>query len=152
MKALSLIEIVHFCPVSKTSFLVRGYHCDAYGHVNNARYLEFLEEGRWAFLQPAIDEGFFEKMKLLFVVVNININYRKSIVPNMKLEVSVASVTYFNSKILFKQEILDAKTGVLCSDAEVTFVLLDKDSGRPIAISSEIKTKFDELLKVQSNV
>ncbi|WOD06656.1 acyl-CoA thioesterase [Marinomonas sp. GJ51-6] len=28
---------------------VRGYHLDVFQHVNNARYLEFLEEGRWAF-------------------------------------------------------------------------------------------------------
>ncbi len=25
---------------------VRGYHLDIYSHVNNGRYLEFLEEGR----------------------------------------------------------------------------------------------------------
>lgn len=25
---------------------VRNYHLDGYGHVNNARYLEFLEEAR----------------------------------------------------------------------------------------------------------
>ena len=27
---------------------VRGYHLDIYAHVNNARYVEFLEEARWA--------------------------------------------------------------------------------------------------------
>lgn len=32
---------------------VRNYHLDGYGHVNNARYLEFLEEARWAFLKNA---------------------------------------------------------------------------------------------------
>lgn len=30
---------------------VRNYHLDGYGHVNNARYLEFLEEARWTFFQ-----------------------------------------------------------------------------------------------------
>lgn len=25
---------------------MRSYHLDGYGHVNNARYLEFLEEAR----------------------------------------------------------------------------------------------------------
>jgi acyl-CoA thioesterase FadM len=28
---------------------VRGYHLDGYNHVNNARYLEFLEEARWQY-------------------------------------------------------------------------------------------------------
>ena len=35
--------------ISHVSMRVRGYHLDGYGHVNNARYLEFMEEGRWAF-------------------------------------------------------------------------------------------------------
>lgn len=30
-----------------TKIKVRGYPLDIYGHVNNARYLECLEEGRW---------------------------------------------------------------------------------------------------------
>ncbi|XLM23374.1 thioesterase, partial [Chromobacterium piscinae] len=30
-----------------TRIKVRGYHLDLFGHVNNARYLEFLEEARW---------------------------------------------------------------------------------------------------------
>jgi len=132
--------------VRKTQIKVRGYHCDAYGHVNNARYLEFLEEGRWDFLQPAIDEHFFDYLNLLFVVVNININYRKPLVPNMLVEISVNSIEYFNSKIVFKQEVLDVENGVLCNTADVTFVLLDKDTGKPIPIREEIKLKFDELL------
>ncbi len=136
---------MHFCCVRKTQIKVRGYHCDAYGHVNNARYLEFLEEGRWDFLQPAIDEHFFDHLNLLFVVVNININYRKPLVPNILVEISVNSIEYFNSKIVFKQEVVDAATGVLCNTADVTFVLLDKESGKPTAISKEIKRKFDEL-------
>ena len=35
--------------VVHTEIMVRGYHLDMFGHVNNARYLEFLEEGRWTF-------------------------------------------------------------------------------------------------------
>lgn len=34
---------------------VRGYHLDLYGHVNNARYLEFLEEARWAYFDDEAD-------------------------------------------------------------------------------------------------
>jgi len=34
-----------------TYIKVRGYHLDFYQHVNNARYLEFLEEARWEWLE-----------------------------------------------------------------------------------------------------
>ncbi len=33
---------------STINIRVRGYHVDLFRHVNNARYLELLEEGRWA--------------------------------------------------------------------------------------------------------
>jgi thioesterase-3 len=34
---------------------VRGYHLDLFGHVNNARYLEFLEEARWDWFEQRTD-------------------------------------------------------------------------------------------------
>ncbi len=37
----------------QTQIKVRGYHLDVYQHVNNARYLEFLEEARWDGLRTA---------------------------------------------------------------------------------------------------
>ncbi|WP_193386247.1 acyl-CoA thioesterase, partial [Yersinia pestis] len=33
-----------------THIKVRGFHIDVFQHVNNARYLEFLEEARWEWL------------------------------------------------------------------------------------------------------
>ena len=61
---------------------VRGYHLDIYQHVNNSRYLEFLEEARWDFIG---ETGFDKAAKALgvaFVIVNININYRKPALVN----------------------------------------------------------------------
>ena len=37
--------------MSDTAIRIRNYHLDGYGHVNNARYLEFLEEARWHFFE-----------------------------------------------------------------------------------------------------
>ena len=53
---------------------IRGYHLDVYGHVNNARYLEFLEEGRWTMFDGKIDLDEWRKNGRSFYVVNININ------------------------------------------------------------------------------
>ena len=75
-----------------TYLKVRGYHCDAYSHVNNARYLEFLEEARWNFLEPALKEKFFEERNLIFVVVNINIAYKKPLIPNQEIILGLSSI------------------------------------------------------------
>lgn len=34
---------------------IRGYHTDSYQHVNNARYLEFLEEARWQIVEEFME-------------------------------------------------------------------------------------------------
>ncbi len=128
-----------------TTLRIRGYHCDAYGHVNNARYLELLEEARWEFLEPALQEKFFESRNLLFIVVNINISYKKSLVPNQDVLIKITNVVYNNKSMVVTQEIRDVVSDTLCSSAEVTFVLLNSTTGKPETISEEIIAKFDAL-------
>lgn len=123
---------------------MRGYHCDAYGHVNNARYLEFYEEGRWSFLQPAIADHIFEEMNLWFVVVNINVSYKAPIHPNDEIVVRTKGMKFNNMSMVIEQEI--SKSDTICSTALVSFVLLDKESQRPVAITEDIKNIFIDLL------
>ena len=60
------------------SVRVRNYHLDGYGHVNNARYLEFLEEARWAFFE---EHGLLSEIDgLMLVVVRTDIRYRRAAV------------------------------------------------------------------------
>jgi thioesterase-3 len=116
--------------------------------VNNARYLEFYEESRWDFLAPAAKDKFFERLNLIFVVVNINVSYKKPLIPNQVVALTVKDLKYNNKSIVMTQEITDAESQVICSKAEVSFVLLDKDSGRPADIDETIQNKFNELKKL----
>jgi len=131
--------------VNGTRIKIRGYHCDSYGHVNNARYLELLEEARWEFLEPALEEKFFESRNLLFVVVNINISYKKSLLPDQDVIIDITNVVYNNKSMIVTQVIKDVKTEAICSSADVTFVLLNSKTGKPETISEEIINKFNEL-------
>ena len=128
-----------------TRIKIRGYHCDSYGHVNNARYLELLEEARWEFLEPALEEKFFESRDLLFIVVNINISYKKSLLPDQDVIIDITNVVYNNKSMIVTQLIKDVKTEAICSSADVTFVLLNSKTGKPETVSEEIINKFNEL-------
>ncbi len=131
-----------------TQIQVRGYHCDAYGHVNNARYLEFLEEGRWSFLQSAVDKEIFNELGLLFVVVNISIRFRKPIFPGDEIVVRVENCEYRRKSIVFSQSI--HRDDLLCSDAEVTFVLLNKEDNKAVTIDNQIIEIFQSLLETNA--
>jgi thioesterase-3 len=137
--------------VNGTTLQIRGYHCDAYGHVNNARYLELLEEARWTFLEPALKEKFFDTRNLLFVVVNINISYKKPLVPAQVVDIEITNVTYKNKSMVVRQIISDKRTRELASEAMVTFVLLNSQTGKPETITPEIIAKFDELTEMRND-
>ena len=134
-----------------TTLQIRGYHCDAYGHVHNARYLELLEEARWSFLEPAVKEKFFEIRDLLFIVVNINISYKKPLVPTQVVDIEITDVTYNNKSMIVRQTITDNQTKEVASEALVTFVLLNSKTGKPVTISEEIRTKLEELTEIRND-
>jgi len=49
---------------STVQIKVRNYHLDRFGHVNNARYLEFLEEGRWTYSEENNLVAMYENHRL----------------------------------------------------------------------------------------
>jgi len=124
---------------------VRGYHLDGYQHVNNARYLEFFEEARWAFFEESDAIKTLQKQNIIFVVVNVNINYRypaalgQTLTIKSKLE-TLAEVG--GKKSTFKQIIYLENTDTIVCDAIITFVLFDAKAQKAISITEEIREMF----------
>ena len=117
----------------RSEIKVRGYHLDMFGHVNNARYLEFLEEGRWAFID-ANPQSLSGLKDLTFFVVNININYRSSASLGEVLEIQTRLSKICNTSGVMRQEIYNPKTAKLIVDADVTFVIADAETQKPIKL------------------
>lgn len=107
---------------------VRNYHLDRFGHVNNARYLEFLEEGRWTYSEENHLLEVFESEQITHAAVNINIDYRKSARDGDLLDVETQLGKKGNKSITFHQKITIHKTGETVSDALVTNVYLDRNA------------------------
>ncbi|MCP1660515.1 acyl-CoA thioesterase [Neisseria perflava] len=117
---------------------VRNYHLDGYGHVNHARYLEFLEEARWLF---------FEQHGLLplpgglqLVVARIDIRYRRPAVDGVELqiisEIKELTVRHF----LVRQTILLAASGKSAAEADITIMPVDGSSGRAVRMPETLLT------------
>ncbi len=128
----------------KTEIKVRGYHADFYGHVNNARYLEFLEEDRWAQLEAKIDLNEWARLGIVFLVVNININYRRAVMVGATLVVTTRLEKIGTKSVVLNQEILLKETGDIAADAMVTFVVTDK-SGRAVKMEGDVLKEVEKL-------
>ena len=109
----------------QTKIKVRGYHIDVYQHVNNARYLEFLEEARWDGLESSESFQWMTAHNIAFVVVNININYRRPAVLGDVLTIT-SQLQQLNGKsgVLTQAVTLDPE-GQAVADALITFVCID---------------------------
>ena len=119
---------------------VRGFHCDMFGHVNNARYLEFLEEARWEWLNRNTTFDFFEQRKMSFVVVSITINYKLPSVLNDELFITVEVKSIGNRSATVNQTITRKSDNKLIADADVTFAMVDNVTGKAIPIDDELKS------------
>ena len=127
-----------------TEIKVRGYHADFYGHVNNARYLEFFEEDRWACLESAIDLTKLAARGFVFLVVNINVNYRKAVGVGEVLLVTTALEKIGNKSGVLKQEIVLKESKEVAADALVTFVISDA-TGKAMPMEGEIRVEIEKL-------
>ena len=118
---------------------VRGFHIDIFSHVNNARYLEFMEEARWVVIDKYIDLKRMQAKSIIFVVVNININYRRPASMGDILELYLGLTKIGGKSAVFYQEIRLKGTDTVVADAQVTFVFADKNTGKAVKIDDEIK-------------
>ena len=63
---------------TESTIKIRGYHIDHFGHVNHARYIEFLEEARWNYMETNNLIKLFHQTGIIHVVAEINVKYKRS--------------------------------------------------------------------------
>jgi len=130
----------------QTTIKVRGYHLDVYQHVNNARYLEFLEEARWEWLEEVEAFHWLQEQKLAFVVVNININYRRPAMLGDVLTID-SEITQLNGKSgIIAQRVLLAGQETVVADAAITFVCIDLRTQKAVALEGELRERLMRLM------
>ncbi|UYA59351.1 4-hydroxybenzoyl-CoA thioesterase family active site [Pectobacterium sp. F1-1] len=122
----------------QTLITVRGYHIDVYQHVNNARYLEFLEEARWQWLETQPAFGWMHRNKIAFVVVNININYRKPAVLGDVLRIDSELIQINTKSGVISQKITRVADESDVTDATLTFVCIDLLTQKALPLEGEL--------------
>jgi thioesterase-3 len=127
---------------------IRGYHVDHFNHVNNARYLEFLEEGRWDYSEKNGLIDAFHERGITHVTVNININYRRRAVVGEILKIETRVVGKSNKSFTMGQKIFLQRSEKLIADAEVTNVLLDIFTAKTLRINAATVDFWPDLVGI----
>jgi thioesterase-3 len=124
---------------------VRGYHLDLYGHVNNARYLEFLEEARWAWFESRADLSTLLGAATSMVMVRLEIDYRYPAGIGEQLTIASTLGEVRNRSAVIHQEIRLTGSGRPVADANITVVYVDRASGRAVPIDGPLREFLDVL-------
>ena len=123
---------------------VRSYELDAYGHVNNATYLQYLEFARGEYMKQ-MGIAFRHDMddKIRFFVVNANLNFKAPALIDEELELIGRVSKMGNSSFSIKQDIYNTANNVHVLDAEVTIVFID-ESNKPTRIPENYRKMLEE--------
>jgi len=119
---------------------VRSTEIDFLGHVNNTKYLDYMQWGRedW-YMQAGLTIEMMLKKNIGTVIANINIDYLNACYMGDILVIETEPVKVGNTSFTMRQDILKKDSGQEVSKAEVTVVFIDMDTEKSTPIPAELK-------------
>ena len=118
---------------------------DSGGVVYHSNYLKFMERARTEWLRSLqINQAELKKKdKIMFVVANVNIDYKKAACFNDKLDIETSLDKIGASKIDLTQNIM--KNSELYTSAKVSIACIHSDTFKPQRIPKLIKQQMEIL-------
>src|SRR6187431_2634017 len=122
----------------ESTFRIRTFHTDSFGHVNNARYLELLEEARWQFAEHHGLIDLLNAENVGFIIMQMNLRFRLPIVEGDTIQVHTRLISLGTSIGEVEQRITKKSGGKLAAHSLWHFVLIDRTSGASVPIAGKI--------------
>lgn len=129
--------------------VVRYGDLDPQWHVNNARFLTFLEHARIAYLMKLglfDGENFFD---FNLIVADIHISYRAPITIKQEIKVWLRTAKIGNKSLTFAYEIRDNKSGQILATAESIMVTYDYRQQTSIPVPTQWRNAISALEEVE---
>ena len=125
-------------PSATTEIVVRPTELDVNGHVNNAKYVEYLQWGRWDWLAArGLDRQRLAELETVLVVARIEVNYRRESLLGDKLRVAVAVEKLGEKSVTLAQLVTRGEETV--ADAKVVLVAIDPKTRRSRQLPGEVR-------------
>jgi YbgC/YbaW family acyl-CoA thioester hydrolase len=107
-------------------FTVRGYELDSYGHVNNAVYLNYIEQATWEILRGTDTLSYFMDNGIVPIIIEINIRYihETKIFDEMVIKSKIGVESPY---MVFMHNMYNAKTRRKSCKATVKYLYLTRE-------------------------
>lgn len=118
--------------IFRYEILIKEHHLDTFSHVNNATYLELLEEARWEFLTAhGIDLKTIHETKIGPIVLECHIKFLKELRSRQPIVIESQMISFDKKVGIMRQDILDVQ-GEYCAQAKLTFGVFDIEARKLI--------------------
>jgi acyl-CoA thioester hydrolase len=125
--------------VLKKRIVIRWRDLDAFGHVNNAVYLTYLEEGRDAWLAEMVPEG---RSTWDYVLARVAIDFRRELRQEDGHVVASCQLLRLGRSSIVTREEVRTPGGELSAEAESVMVARDGETGRSRALTPAERESF----------
>jgi len=121
---------------------IRWRDLDAYGHVNNAVYLTYLEEARDEWLERTLDSA---DAAWDYVIARVAIDFRRELTQADDEVVARCRLARVgNSSLTTREELFVGNE--LAAEADVVLVARDRESGRSRPLAEAERAAFERAL------
>ncbi|MFT7518881.1 MAG: thioesterase-3 [Kiritimatiellia bacterium] len=125
---------------------VRSTEIDFLGHVNNSKYQEYLEWGRFQWTRDAnLTRDRFAHARVAPVVVHVSIDYRNEARLDDMLTIETQLCRVGSSSLHFHQAVRRTD-GVLACEGRVVLAIFDLDRRSSTAIPDDLRVELSRLL------
>jgi len=126
-----------------STYRVRHYECDAYGHVNNSNYLRYMQEAAYdASAEVGYDLARFENLSCLWLAHDTEIEYLLPLRYGDSVEVKTWIEDFRHLQSYRAYELRRVKKGDVIARARTNWVFADAATRRPVPVPAELVTAF----------
>lgn len=122
---------------------VRFRDCDPMGHVNNAVYLTYLEQARFAHWRAVwgVDFEGLPADAPGVILARVEIDYRRQAKYGDVLEVRISLERIGRTSFSYGYQVVDQHDAVV-AEAKSVQVMYDYTAGRPVPLSDDMKARL----------
>lgn len=126
--------------LSSIEIQVRSTEIDVNGHVNNAKYLEYLEWGREDWFEiNGLDYETLKAQGAVTVTAQVTANYRREAVQNDRLQILTSLLSVGNSSFRMNQEIRNQRDELVL-DAVFVIVTVNPETHASLRVPASIRS------------
>lgn len=131
-------------PLTHTStFRVRYYECDGYGHVTNSNYLRYMQEAAFDASEAAgFGKNRYFDQGRVWIIRETDIDYLQSATYGETIEVKTWVADFSKVRSRRAYEMRNAESGEMVAKAMTDWAYLDLNTMRPAAITEDMVAAY----------